>query len=219
MEEKTVKKEIEQIKENVKEIMNYDKVEEMLSSNELNFDFKDVKYKVKKPSFEQKLLANQKKVSKYVELLETKDDKGNFIYKSEKEMRKIYKDRGIDIDDLDKQYSSVETARNNLLLKLGKAIKDEAPDKEMQVYRDEIKLLFNRLQEISMEKAVLLDTTIESQVNIFIFTYLAFLSAEKLVEDKWIKAWETYESFVSEEEGLVNTVVWHISLLSKDENN
>ena len=118
---------------------------------------------------------------------------------------------------MNKNYDEMEKQKSNLLFELGKAIKDKKPESVLQPYRDEISKLNTQQEEIAMRKAVLLDSSIESQINIYTYSYLAYLITEKSVNDKWVRAWDNYDSFLNSEEALITTAVMHASLLTKNE--
>jgi len=206
-----INEEVQKIKSKVQKVIDFDKIEELLMNNKVEFDYDKVKYKVVRPSFKQKQEVNEKRIEKYTLLLQ------NEKFLLEEDLIKLYKKRGIDIEAMNKNYDALEEQKSKLLFELGKAIKEKKPEKDLQPYRDEISKLNTQQEEIVMRKAVLLDSSIECQVNVYSYSYLAYLITEKSVNNKWIKAWDTYDSFLNSEETLITTVVMHASLLTKNE--
>jgi len=208
---KKINEEIQKIKTKVQKIIDFDRIEELLMNNKVEFDYDEVKYKVDRPSFKQKQEVNDKRMEKYTLLLQ------NEKFLLEEDLIKLYKKRGIDIEAMNKNYDEMEKQKSNLLFELGKAIKDKKPESVLQPYRDEISKLNTQQEEIAMRKAVLLDSSIESQINIYTYSYLAYLITEKSVNNKWVRAWDNYDSFLNSEETLITTAVMHASLLTKNE--
>jgi len=206
---KVNEKEIKELTESVD--LNY--VESLLQNNEFEFEYKNTKYKVRKPTYKEKQEAYEKKISKYNELLEKTDEKGNFIYKTESELIELYKKRGIDIEELNKKFVALEQQRKKYQEKLGKAIKDKKPDNELEVYKREIENIEEQQKEITAKKTLLLDGSIESQANIFFYNYLSYLITEKMKNNKWIKAFNAYEDFLNSDEELVNQCVFYTTLI------
>ncbi len=226
MTEKSKKNKIEenQIEENIKKIekkfkssLDLIEIEEIMKSNEFEFEFRGVKYKVKKPTFGQKQETQSKKTEKEIELIQIKDDNDNYKYKSREELIKIYKDRGIDIDELDSTFVSLERKKNDLQIKLGKGLKEKKSKKELELYHDEIEKIDILQQEVSIKKAQLLISSTENQLEIFIYSYLTYLIAEKLVEDKWVKVWSSYDEFQKTSGAIVDKISYYTVLIVQNE--
>lgn len=203
-----------ELKKSLENVIDINQIEELVNRNYSDFDYKNVKYRVKKPTFEQKQTLSVVRIKKFNELLK------NDIYMFEEELIKIYKKKGVDIKELDRQVEQIDKKRNDCLFKLGLAIKDKKSESELQKYRDEIKSLFSDQQSISVKRSDYMSTSLESQLNIFAYTYLAYLATEKEIveensEKKWILAWSSYEQFTKEDESLINTCVYYVSLLTR----
>jgi len=221
MEEQEIQEKMDKVKKDTKDIVDLNLAEELLNSNTLEFDFGDIDYRVTKPNFKQKQETNIKRIEKYHELL--KDDK-NLL---EENLIKLYKIRDIDIEEMNNSIDVFNSKRQDLLLNLGKRIKEKKPKEELDKFRDEIKTINEKIQEVSMKKAILLDSSIESQLNVYVYTYLAYLITEKSIEGKdldkgekeskkWEKAWKSYDDFVNQDETLVNRTVWYTTIIAKN---
>ena len=215
--ENKIEEDIKKIKESVKDIIDVDKIEDLLKNNEVEFDFNEIKYKIKKPSFKQKQETNQNRIVKYTELLKAVDEKGEAKYLMEKDLILLYKKRGIDIHKLNKDYDDLDKQINGYMFKLGKAIKDKKSEAELKIFHNEIEKLNEKKEIMAMEKTVLLDTSIQSQIYVYSYTYLTYLVLEKLEKEKWVKAFNNYDDFINQDERLVNMSVYYLSLLSKNE--
>jgi len=209
MKRKIKEKEIEELKENID--LSY--VENLLQNNEIEFEYKNQKYKVRKPTYKEKQEAYQKRIAKYNELLEATDNEGKPLYKTEEELKNIYKKRGIDLDELDNKFRALEQQKKLYQEKLGKALKEKRPDNELQNYKKEIENIIEEQKTISAKKSLLLESCIENQVLMFFYNYLAYLVTEKLENKKWVKAFKTYEEFLNNDEELINQLIFYISLI------
>jgi len=206
-----VDEDVAKMKKQVNEIIDLDMVENLLGNNQLTFEYNSVHYRVNRPSFKQKQLANEKRIQKYTELIQ-KDD-----YLMEKDLRKIYKKRGMDIEELEKQFDLMEKNKEKYMYQLGDMIKQKKPENELKVIRDEIQKIWDEQQKKTMEKAVLLEASIENQTLTYIYSYLTFLITEKKEGEKWVPAWNSYDAFMNSPEKIVNMAVFHASLVSKNE--
>jgi len=211
MEENKLNEAIAKVQTQVEQINDLGVIADIIKNNEIEFTYKEVKYRVKKPKFNQKLDANNERIRRYIVLLK---DPANLV---EKDLIEVYKTRGIDIADMDKQYESLENQKKDLMLKLGKGLSDNLTKEELDIFKKEIDKISNDQRDIVIKKSLLLDSSIESQINLFIYTYLAYLIVEKLVDDIWIRGWKYYDSFLNEDENLINIIVWNSTLISRDE--
>jgi len=215
--DKEIKKKVEKINETFKEDIDLALVEDILKNNEYVFTYKDIKYKVRKPTFGEKQGAYEKKVEREIFLLESKDENGKYRYKSAEDLKKLYKNRGIDVDDMDNKFLTLEQKKNDLKLKLGKGLKEKKPKNELKVYHDEIYKIDLSQKELSFRKAKLLEISIENQLDIMIYSYLTYLISEKLVDEKWVKVWNSYEEFKNSPDDIINKVSYYAVLIIQNE--
>lgn len=216
MDEKVIVEQTEKIKKDTEELMQRENINSLIKNNIVEFKFKDILYRVKKPSFEQKYQVNKVRMSKYIEMLK---DKNNLL---EEDLIKLYESRGISIKELDIKFNTLNKQREDLAEKLGKALADKKPENELEVFTKEITRIISEQSELIARKTVLLDSSIEAQINVFIYTYLAFIITERFFpegkeEGKWDRPWNSYQEFLNEEEDLVNTVVWYTATVAKSE--
>jgi len=203
------KKEVEAFKEKVNEFIEKETVENSVKDNKVEFIYNDIKYRVNRATFEQKMDMTSKRIKKYTELLKDSDQL------LERDLIEIYKKRGIDIKEIEKKINIFEKEKTVLLIKLGEALKENKEEPYLENLREEVAKIYERQQDLDIEKNILLQNSIEMQVNVYTYTYLAYLVTEKFSEDNWIKAWNSYEDFIKEQETLVNKVVWHSTLLTR----
>lgn len=216
MEETGMQEQIDKIKEETKEINNTDQIAELIKNNAIEFNYEGIRYRVTKPSFAQKQEVNDQRIKKYVQLLKDTDKL------LEKDLIEIYKKRGIDILELDNTYDALSVKRKDLSARLGKAIVENKSQPELDAFKKEIDSIASEMQELMVRKTVYLDSSLESQLNIYVYTYLAYVLAEKETRPAegqvvWVKAWESYDQFLNEKETLVNLTVWYATLVGRNE--
>ncbi len=221
--EEKMQESIAHVKEQTNDIINSDLVETILKDNKAEFEVNGNRYRVSKPTFHQKLEANKARQKKYIELIKSQDN----LF--EKELTEIYLTRGIDIADMSKRFDTLEAQKKDISIKLGKAIAENDSQEKLEALKTEIEKILDTQQDIILRKAILLDSAIESQINVFTYTYLSFLVTEKYIKGKdlgegnkepdlgWNKAWDSYDTFLNEDEQIVNQVVWYASLIAKNE--
>ncbi len=210
-EEKNVEKEINSLQSKIQQMLEVDKLSEMIVNNSIQFEHKNVQYRAGKPTFKQKQEANEKRVTKFSELM--RDEK----YMMEDTLIALYLKKGVDIKDIDSKLVVLEKQRQDYMYKLGQAIKENKPNEDLQTYKEEILKINTQYQELTMRRTVYMDISLESNINVFVFTYLAFLTTEKKENDIWIRAWNTYDDFMNSDESLINLAVFYASFLSRVE--
>ena len=216
------KKEVEKVKEKVEELLDMEKVKDIIKSNTAEFEFEDVFYRVKKPQFKERQELYKIRCEKQVELLQEVNDKGNFKYLSEKDLKNLYQKRGIDIDKMDKQLATLVIQEKVLLDKLGKSLKEELPDNRLEEQKKEIESIRDKYSAIANERNILFEFTIENQLLSFIYNYYSYLCTEKKVvvegkEDTWIKAWDSLNAFYESNETLVAITNSYITILLNEQ--
>ena len=195
---------ITKIKEDVEKSIDLSKIEEMISKNEIEFFNNGTKYRVRKTTYKEKQQAYQQQVEKTMELLD------NDAYMMEDMLKDKYKKKGIDIDKMTQQMTGLEIKKTDYQLKLGKLLKEKAQEKDLQTYRNEIIKIQEEQLLISIKKTNLLQYSVEHQTLIYVYSYITYLILEKdeatddEKEDKWVKAFKTYDEFANSEEKLIN---------------
>lgn len=165
--------------------------ETAIQNNEIKFDLDGISYRVRKSNFKEKQEANQFRMKRFVELLKDKE------VLLQKDLIKIYKDRGIDIEGIDKQVLELDGQQKALMLDLGKAIKENRSKPELEQYKQEIINATNSIQGLQQEKQQLLEYSLENRILMEVYSYMIWMIAEKKQGENWVKIWNTYEEFLS----------------------
>jgi hypothetical protein len=202
----------EKVVKDIEALVQQENIAELVKDNVITFEHAGIKYRVTKPTFDQKLEANKRKAAEHIRMLKDSN------YLLEKDWIELYKSRGIDVKELDRKFDVLAKKKTEYQLKLGEAIETKAPEEDCEVYRKEISAIISEQLDITGEKSKLLDSSIESQLNVFIYTYLAYLLIQTPVPDgSWVRAFKSYEDFLVQEETLVNTCIWYSSLLFRSD--
>lgn len=202
---------IKEITEKVKEFADTSLIESALYSNELEFEIDGVKYRVRKPTFSEKNKVYKEKVKKFTSLLADKE------LKMEGDLIKMYKERGIDVEEIDQKIYNLEKERQNLQQLLGKEIEKKSPENQLKTLRDQISDIQSEQASLSVRKTGLLQFSIEYQLNMYVYAYLTTLIAEKREGDAWVRIWKSYEEFENSDENFVNRVTSYAGLMVRDE--
>jgi hypothetical protein len=206
------------IKKEIIEDLDVEKTKELLKNNTFEFQYKDIKYRVRKPTYGEKKEAYEKRGEKHNQLLTIKNEDGNYRYKTISQLKKLYKERGdVDIDDLENRFTVLERQKEKYQLRLGEALKRKASDKDLELFRDELKKILIQQQTLTFEKTKLLEYSIENQLDVYTYTYLTYLVAEVYKDDKWVKLWNSWEEFENTPEDIVNEISFYAVLIVQKE--
>lgn len=205
---------IKKITDEVNEAINLNSVEDLIKKNEIEFSLNDKFYKVIKPTTAQKSEAYRKKVTKYMQLLQEKDENGNFIYFPEKKLKEIYKTRGIDIDSIDSKINNLNEELEKTQKKLGKLLTETTDEKPLSVLKDEIIKINKQILDSTLYKSSLLEYSLENQSTGYFYEYLAFLMTQiKNDAGEYERAFKNFEEFKSSDSTLTNNVAVYVGLL------
>uniref|UniRef100_A0A6M3K6R6 Uncharacterized protein n=1 Tax=viral metagenome TaxID=1070528 RepID=A0A6M3K6R6_9ZZZZ len=191
----------------VNDLLNLNEIADLVKSNEKIFEVNNISYRIKKPSYKQRQEVYKKKMEKYIDFL--KDEK----YLLEKDLKILYSKRGIDIDKMNIELENKMRRRDEMMIKLGEAIKNKSGDNDLQILKREIESMNDEIQILAVEKSNLLDPSIEKQVSIFIYSYFTFVLAEKKDGENWLKVWNTYEDYENGEQELINRFSFYTTMM------
>jgi len=209
--------EVQKVKSNLEQIDTIDTIKHLIETNEAHFEYQGIKYKVRRPTYQDRQELSKKRSEKHIELLRAKNTDGTFKYLAEADLRKLYKERGIDIGEIDIKIENYQIKERDLLLKLGKLLKSNPNESEIQIYKDEIQTIRTSISLLVTERTNLLDISIDQQMMVFIYSYFAYLLTDKSVDEKWVHAWNTFDEFLNADERLVNQAGTYSTLLISDQ--
>lgn len=200
------------IQEEVKKQIDLSMVEELLKSNSNEFESNGIKYRLRKPTFKERQELYQARLKKYTELLK------NETYLLEDDLKKVYLQRGIDLDQFIKDINSLEEKKQKVYLKLGEAVKQSAPVEELELFRKEIEDFTNEQQLLSIQRQQYLEFSIENQVMLYVYYHAVSLVAEKFLDEKWVRVFASYAELESfDNQDLLSQFFMRIPLLFRHE--
>lgn len=192
--------------EKVQNLNEKEKLEEIISDNKIEFEVKDKKYRVSKPTNFQSQAVRKARTKKFYELLQNSDyqlkevliekikEKGYDIIAKEEEIKEL----GYSIETLQEKLATVPTENKEVI----------------ENYKKEIEELENKQKTIAERVIELEEFSIEQELLSFSNLFLIFSVLEKKEDDNWIKCFKTFEDFQnSDNEALVLQATVSMSML------
>jgi uncharacterized protein (DUF885 family) len=201
---------LDAVKEKISEAVNKDFIDDITRDNKMEFTYKNTKYRIAKPSYEQKQAIYKERVKKFTELL--KDQ----TYSLEKDLKKFYLQRDIDIDAISKKIANLDTKKQDLQFMLGEILKKEGSDNDCKTLKTEIESIQNEQQLLVMEKSAYLEFSIENQVMLHMYNFMTYIITEKFNDGNWVKAFKSFQEFMQSDEELVGKLAFLITISYQD---
>ena len=185
-------------------------MEHIIKDNKIEFKSNKNVYRVRKPTLVEQKEAEKIKRKKYIELVS--DD--SYLFK--KQWIEKYKKKGLDVAKKEKRVRDINFEIKALLLKLAKT----AEKKSVDTLVKEVEKLRKEQRDVAIEVADLLNYSIESQLTLFVNSYVTYLVLEKKEGNTWKKVYNSYNDFeTSEDEMLLSQAFHYINYLMYGENN
>ena len=205
--------EAQKIAKDLKEKYEYNKVAEMIKSNTILFSFKDNDYRVRLLNEKEKDELDLLRRAKFSSLFQAKDENGNLSFLFEKELIKQYKERGIDIEEINDKIRKLRTEIKDLQMKLGEALEKKEPDSILNTYKDEIIELEDEINGYIIQKSAYLENSFEKTLENYVIKVIAYLSLEIKISDQFVKAYSKLDDFLSAEDELLGkTIIYSMAL-------
>lgn len=206
------KEAIQEMTKKMYEGMDESLIEKALQNNELEFDFGDTKYRVRKPTFSEKQSLEKVRLKKFNEFLLDAD------YMLQEKLVELLKAKGVDIEKFDDQIRKLESEKQNLQLKLAKGLIDKIADNELEEFRKHIQDIIEVQRNLIIRKNMYLEFSIENQLTVHMYLYLTTIITEKKVGDEWVKVWKNMDEFSKCDDGnLVKQATFCTTLVARDE--
>jgi hypothetical protein len=175
------------------------KVEELVRDNKISFEYKDKRYRVRLLNLAEKEELDILRRKKHSQLMKDTD------ILLEKDLIIQYKNRGINIDELDEQIKKLNAEDFELEIKLGESISKNENETILKTYKDQIIELRTKKQIINTQKTLLLEFSLENALLNYVYQIITYLSLEELKEDKWQRMFLTLNDFQKyPDESLIN---------------
>ena len=179
----------EKIDEKAKEVLlNFQElkgVETLIQDNKAIFTYKEKSYRVRMPNQEEVNLINDAREIKLIEYI--KDAK----YMSEDYWRKIWKEKGVDLDLIDAELEEIQDKMQDLLFRLATA---NLPA-DIKKLTDLIESKKAKVNELIFKKTDKLQYAIEQRIRDYANFYTCYLLFEEKKEDVWKQVFDKYEDF------------------------
>lgn len=199
--------EVKKMVETMNEEYNISKVNDMIKDNKIEFEFEGIQYRVRLLNTKEKDELDSLKRKKFGQLMQDKD------ILMEKDLIRVYKERGIDIELLDKEVKVLQSQMSEITYKLGEALANKSGDIILKGYKTEIETLRNAIYEILVQKNHLLDYSLENQLQNYLAKVISYLSLDKLTGELWSRAFQHIDDFLTAEEKLINFTVTYAMTL------
>jgi hypothetical protein len=201
---------IDAVKEQVAKAIDKDFIEDMTKNNKMEFTHEGVTYRIGKANYEQKQEVYRERVKKFTSLLRDKE------YSLEKDLKRDYLARGIDVDGIVKNIQTLDSKKTGLQVKLGELLKKDGSEQDCAILKKEIESIINEQTELALEKQSLLEFSIENQVLVHVYNYLTYMSTERKEGEVWVKAFKTFSDFMKSDDVLVGKLAFLITMMNQD---
>ena len=203
-------KDAENIVEEMEKEALLNKVEELIKNNKIEFDYKEKKYRVRLLNLAEKEEFDVLRRRKFGQLIKDKD------ILLEKDLIAQYKERGVNIDEIDEQIKRLESEESNLHLQLGESISKNEVDTILSAYKDSLLEIRSKKQVLKTQRILLLESSLENAIYNYVSQVLTYLSFEILENNKWKRAFTKLEDFqtYSEEELIMKAAQYSVLLQS-----
>jgi hypothetical protein len=183
------RKDAERIVDSMEKETELSRIEELIKDNRITFDYKDKKYRVRLLNLSEKEELDILRRKKFGQLLKDKDV---FL---EKDLIVQYKERGINIDELDDQAKKFTAEELELQMKLGEAISKSESETILKNYKEQIEDLRTKKSILFTQKNLLLELSLENALLSYVAQIITYLSLELLEGKTWKRMFTSLESF------------------------
>jgi uncharacterized FlaG/YvyC family protein len=174
------------------------KVAEMIKDNKIEFQFNDKNYRVRLLTAKEKDELDFLRRKYFGKLFQDKD------ILMEKDLIKIYKERGLDIEELDKEIKRLNKKIQSVNYPLGESLANKAGDSILKTYREEIEKLTNELYELMIRRNHLVEYSFEQTLQNYVAKVISFLSLDVKENDTWLRAYNNIDDYLAADERLIN---------------
>jgi hypothetical protein len=190
--------------EETSELLN---AESMIKDNKIEFFIEDKKYRVRLLNLAERNELDNLRRKKFGQLIQDKD------ILMEKDLIKQYKERGIDLVDLDDQINKLNAQEFDLQIKLGEAISKNNGEVILNTYKENIDELQQKKNTITAQKSLLLEYSLENQLLSYVYQVFTYLSLEEFVNETWKRKFNTFVEFEKSLEDKIVTTAAQYSIL------
>lgn len=199
--------EAQKLVEEYKEKYELDKLEELLKDNKAEFTHEEKRYRIRLLSIGEKDELNTLRIKRFSQLMKDQD------ILCERDLIKLYKTRGIDIDKLDEDINKIKIEFLNIQVKLGESLTNKIGEEVLKTYKTELENLDRRLSILNMQRVTLVECSLENQIQNYVYEILTFLSLDIFEDNDWKRAFKTMEDFRNCNDSVLVTKAARLSML------
>jgi len=166
-----------------------EKVEELLKDNKVDFKHQDKEYQVRLLTMNDKEILDELRRKKFMQLLKDKD----ILF--EKDLIKLYQEKGISIDGIINDLKKYEVERLTLQLRLGEALSKKAEEPILKGYEQDISILDQKINILMIQKSDLLTYSFENCLMNYVCKEITRLSLYIKENNDYIKAFKNQDEF------------------------
>jgi hypothetical protein len=165
------------------------KVEELIKDNYISFECKENKYRIRLLNLIEKEELDMLRRKKFGQLLKDND------ILLEKDLITQYKERGIDINELNEQINKINSEELDLQMKLGESISKNEEELIFKTYKEQVCELRRKKRILNTQKNLLLEFSLENALLNYVAQVITYLSLEEKKDEKWQRMFKTLEDF------------------------
>lgn len=166
--------------------------EEMIKDNTISFQVNESNYRVRLMNFREKEELDTFRRKKFGQLLQDKDLMLEYV------LIKVYKERGIDIADIDDKMRKLNSEMHDKKVSLGEALAKNEGEAVLKAYEEQINILKQEYNILYIQRNTLLEYSIENQLLNYVAELTTYLSTEiEYEEGNYKRLWKTYEDFMT----------------------
>ena len=166
-----------------------DSLQEKIKDNEICFKHNDKEYRVRLLNRADKEEINILKIKKMNSMLMDKE------ILMEYDLREIYKQRGLNIEEMESHIRKLSGSIDAIRLKQGKAIADKISKNVLEEYTQQIKDIENEASILLIQKSNLLKDSLENLLEEYFLRLKVIFAFEEKVGDKWQRVFKTMEEY------------------------
>ena len=134
---------------------------------------------------------------------------------TEKMITKNYKEKGLDLEELESDIKKLENDKKGIDLRLGEAIANKVDKGVWKVYEEQIDEIKGKIFLLAIEKSSYLLYSLESCLKNYSAKCSAYVSLDTKMEDNWERVFQSIEDFDKcNDEKLKEKVVYYSMMLN-----
>jgi hypothetical protein len=199
---------MKEVQEKVNALNETEKIEDLIKDNKLEFEVKETTYRVRFPSFKERSEIRKLRSKKNLELLRD----GSFLPRNA--LTELYKERGIDIAELETGVKRLIKEKENL-----DCLHVKAQGESKKDVRNQIEKIKTEINKLNIEISTYLEDSLENELIDYSNTCHLCTVLEKKEGDNWVKAFKNFDEFYnSNDDELIVKATYYNTILIRHNN-